>query len=228
MTTINNEPNGLYGSLGLNREEQLQTGRNDELGQSDFLALLTTQLANQDPFDPLDNKEFIAQMAQFSSLAGIEELNNGFGNLAASLSSNQALQASALVGRSVMVPTSVGYLQEGSTIDGRVNLRQPTQNIWAEVKDEAGQVIRRFELGNYSQGNLDFTWDGMTESGEQAGQGMYSISVYGQVGETTEQLGTLMRAEVNSVNLGGGNGQILLNLTGLGQVNLADVEEIGS
>ncbi len=228
MSIVTSSSENIYTSLGLNQQESLDNGRKETLDQSDFLALLTTQLANQDPFDPMDNKEFISQMAQFSSLAGMDDLNQSFGALASSLSSNQALQASALVGRSVMVPTSVGYLQQGQTIEGRVSLEQSTQNIWAEVKDVNGQVVRRFELGNYSAGDLDFSWDGMNDTGEAMPEGVYSISVYGQVGDTTEQIGTLMRAEVNSVNLGGGTGQVILNLTGLGQVNLADVQEIGT
>ncbi len=227
MTTIDNNVNPMFDNLGLSRQETLDTGRKDELGQADFLALLSTQLANQDPFDPLDNKEFIAQMAQFSSLSSLEGLNTGFNSLASSLTSNQALQASALVGRSVMVPTSVGMLESSGGIDGRLSLQQSTQNIWAEVKDEAGQVIRRFDIGSYSSGDLDFSWDGMNQTGERMPAGMYSINVYGQVGERTEQLGTLMKAKVSSVNLGSGNGQILLNLAGLGQVYLTDVEEIG-
>jgi flagellar basal-body rod modification protein FlgD len=226
MTTIN-DSNNVYSNLGLNRQESLDNGRKETLDQADFLALLTTQLANQDPFDPMDNKEFIAQMAQFSSLAGMNELNENFGALASSLTSNQALQASALVGRSVMVPTGVGYLEPGGRIEGRLALEQPTQNIWAEVKDSAGQVIRRFELGSYSAGDLEFSWDGLADDGTQMPEGVYSINVYGQVGGTTEQFGTLMKAKVGSVNLGGANGQVVLNLTGLGQVNLADVEEIG-
>ncbi len=226
MTTIN-ETNNLYSNLGLNREESLDNGRKETLDQADFLALLTTQLANQDPFDPMDNKEFIAQMAQFSSLAGMNDLNKNFGALASSLTSNQALQASALVGRSVMVPTSVAHLEAGGAVEGRLSLDQPAQNIWAEVKDSAGQVIRRFEIGSYSAGDLDFSWDGMADDGTAMPEGVYSINVYGQVGGTTEQFGTLMKAKVGSVNLGGANGQVVLNLTGLGQVNLADVQEIG-
>ncbi len=228
MSTINNDVSSLYNDLGLNKPEELESGNKETLDQSDFMALLSTQLANQDPFEPMDNKEFISQMAQFSSLSGMEELNQSFGSLASSLSSNQALQASSLVGRSVMVPTSVGYLGEGGSIEGRVSLAQSTQNIWVEVKDASGQVVRRFEMGSFGQGDLPIEWDGMSDSGDPMPEGVYSMSVYGQVGGKTEQLGTQIKAQVNSVNLGGGTGGgVVLNLTGLGQVNLSDIDEIG-
>ncbi|NVJ60373.1 MAG: flagellar hook assembly protein FlgD [Gammaproteobacteria bacterium] len=227
MTTINNDQSSIYGDLGLSQQETLDNGRKESLGQSDFLALLTTQLANQDPFDPMDNKEFISQMAEFSSLSGMQELNQNFNALATSLTSNQALQASALVGRSVMVPTSIGYLGETGEVEGRVTLNQSTQNVWGEVKDASGQVVRRFELGSYSSGDLEFSWDGLGENGERMPEGAYSINIYGQVGGTTEQIGTVMKAQVNSVNLAGANGQVVLNLTGLGSVNLSDISEIG-
>ncbi|WP_144395152.1 flagellar hook assembly protein FlgD [Pleionea sediminis] len=227
MSTINNDVSNLYNDLGLTKPEELESGRKETLDQSDFMALLSTQLANQDPFEPMDNKEFISQMAQFSSLSGMEELNQSFGTLASSLSSNQALQASSLVGRSVMVPTSIGYLGQEGSVEGRVTLNQPTQNVWVEVKDQSGQVVRRFEMGSFGQGDLPVEWDGMSDTGERMPEGAYSINVYGQVGGTTEQLGTVMKAQVNSVNLGGGTGGVVLNLTGLGQVKLSDIDEIG-
>ncbi|MCO7226159.1 flagellar hook assembly protein FlgD [Pleionea sp. CnH1-48] len=225
MNSVNNT--NPYNDLGLNRESELQTGNKDQLGQADFLALLTTQLANQDPFQPVDNQQFIAQMAEFSSLSSMQELNKSFESFASSMTSNHALQASSLVGREVIIPTSQGYLSEEGGISGRVSLTQSAQDMWVEVKDAQGLVVKRFELGSYSAGDLDFDWDGLNEHGERAAEGVYNISVFGRVGNQTEQLGTSMRAQVGSVNIGGADQRILLNLNGLGQVYLDDVQEIG-
>ncbi len=228
MNSINDNEN-VFSVAGLSRQEDLAPQANtNELGQEDFLSLLTTQLANQDPFEPVDNQAFVAQMAQFSSLSSMQELTTGFNSLAASLASNQALQASALVGRNVYLPTGVGYLEAGGQLEGRTTLAQTTQDIYMDVKNEQGELVRRVNLGAYQQGDLDFSWDGRNEAGEQMPEGKYEVSLFGRVGEQTEQLGTTMRARVSSVNLGGSSGGgVLLNIAGLGQVHLSDVNEVG-
>jgi len=224
MTTVDEN---VYSQLGLTNQQTQNTGGKKELGQEDFLALLTTQLANQDPFDPLDNKEFIAQMAQFSSLSSLEDLSTSFESLSTSLTSNQALQASALVGREVLIPADRGLLGETGSIEGQVELQSATRDIWVEVKDQSGQVVRRMNVGSYSEGTLPIQWDGYNENGDRMPPGVYQINVYGRTGDTNEQLSTQIRANVDSVSFSNNSSQILLNLGELGQVYLQDVREIG-
>ena len=216
-----------YTDLGLNA----YTGENreikKELGQADFLALLTTQLANQDPLSPVDNKEFISQMSQFASVDSLQTLVTQFGELSNSLTSNQALQASALVGRSVLIEGNEGYLFDEGVIAGQLNLDATTTNIRFEIKDEAGQVVRSIEVGTQEAGDIDFIWDGMNNDGERMPPGNYTIAAYGQVGGASEQLKTSVVARVQSVNLDSSDGLIMVNLTGLGQVNFHDIKEIG-
>ncbi|TQV84871.1 flagellar hook assembly protein FlgD [Aliikangiella coralliicola] len=216
-----------YSELGLNTHQAATREVKKELGQADFLALLTTQLAYQDPTAPVDNKEFISQMSQFASVDSLQTLVNQFGELSNSLTSNQALQASSLVGRSVLIPGSDAYLMEGAAIGGQLNLEASTTNIRVEVKDEAGQVVFSSDFGSHEAGDVDFVWDGLDSNGERLPPGLYSIAAYGQVGGSTEQLATSVVARVESVNLGGSEGGVLLNLTGLGQIEFSDVKEIG-
>ncbi len=224
MTTgISND----YSELGLNQYTAPTREIKKELGQADFLTLLTTQLANQDPLQPTDSKEFISQMSQFSSVDSLQTLVNQFDSLSNSLTSNQALQASALVGRSVLVDGSEGHLMDDSVISGQLNLAQTTSNIRFEIKDSAGQVVRSIEVGTQEAGDIDFIWDGLNNLGERMPSGNYTVSAYGQVGGSTEQLSTSIVARVQSVNLNSGNGNILVNLSGLGQVDFNDIKEIG-
>jgi len=216
-----------YSELGLSNYSAPTREVKKELGQADFLALLTTQLANQDPLEPVDNKEFISQMSQFASVDSLQSLVTQFGELSNSLTSNQALQASALVGRSVLIPGSEGYLMDDGLMAGQLNLAQTTTNIRFEIKDQAGQVVRSIEVGTQEAGDIDFVWDGMDNNGERMPAGNYTIAAYGQIGGSTEQLPTSIVARVQSVNLGNTDGQILVNLTGLGQIELGDIKEIG-
>ena len=224
MSTVNTND---YSNIGLRSQVETQTAPTKELGQSDFLALLSAQLANQDPLAPVDNKEFISQMSQFASVDSLQTLVDQFGSLSQSLTSNQALQASALVGRNVLVSGDSGYLSENSAIAGQLNLTSPTNNVRFEIKDAAGQVVRRIEAGNQDTGDVDFVWDGKNDAGEIMQPGLYTINAFGQVNGENEQLNTSIISRVESVNLGNTDGQILINLSGLGQVNFNDIKQVG-
>ncbi|NNJ71661.1 MAG: flagellar hook assembly protein FlgD [Enterobacterales bacterium] len=225
MFESSNSINSAANAIGANTERDLNE-RKTELNQEDFFALLTTQLAQQDPFKPLDNTEFVAQMAQFSSLESLQAMQNSFADLAASLTSNQALQASALVGRTVLVQSNVASFDGEQAVNGVVALSEPAQGTSLVIEDENGQLIRTIELGDLGQGPNDFTWDGTDENGNAVAPGYYQISVTGSVFGQQTNLPTGVYARVDSVNLGGAAGGIFLNLDGLGSVSLDDVSQI--
>jgi len=216
-----------YANIGLTTHTENQREIKKELGQADFLALLTTQLANQDPLSPTDSKEFISQMSQFASLDAEQTMVSQLTEMASSLTSNQALQASALVGRNVLIEGNESYLMDESVIAGQLNLDATTTNIRFDIKDQSGQVVRSIAVGTQEAGDLDFIWDGNNDAGERMPPGLYTVAAYGQVGGASEQLRTSVVARVESVNLGGADGRILLNLAGLGQIEFNDVKEIG-
>src|SRR5262245_53832534 len=127
--TINTSGLDLEG-LGLRSPADTAPVKRSELGQEDFLRLMITQFKNQDPFKPMENGEFLAQLAQFSTVKGLDDLNNSFGNLSSSVVSNQALQASSLLGRTVLVDGNMGNLDAGGQLSGAVELQSsPSQAI---------------------------------------------------------------------------------------------------
>jgi len=226
MIGTDNTVNQAYDSLGINTINPEASSGKSELSQEDFFALLTTQLAQQDPFKPLDNTEFVAQMAQFSSLESLQSMQTSFSELASSMTSNQALQASALVGRTVLVPSNVASYDGSTEIQGIVALSAPATNAVVRIEDESGQLIKTIELGDLGKGPNDFTWDGTDESGFSVAPGYYKVSVTGGVYGEETSLPTGIFARVDSVNLGGNLGGIFLNLVGLGSVSLNDVSQI--
>ncbi|MBV1910131.1 MAG: flagellar hook assembly protein FlgD [Kangiellaceae bacterium] len=227
MTIISNPTDNIYTDIGINPPPTEDTSASQELGQSDFLMLLTTQLANQDPLSPTDSKEFISQMTQFSSVDSLQTLVTKFDDLSTSLTSNQALQASSLVGRQVLIPSAVGYVPNDTGMSGQINVPSATNNLRFEIRDAAGQLVRRIDVGDRDAGDIEFYWDGNNEEGEFVGEGQYEVAAFGNVNGKTEQLPTSIRAQVQSVNLGGSDGGIFLNLTGLGQINFNDVKAVG-
>jgi flagellar basal-body rod modification protein FlgD len=227
MSVISNITENIYSDIGLNSPSNDAVAPSKELGQSDFLALLSTQLANQDPLSPTDSKEFITQMTQFSSVDSLQSLVNKFDDLSTSLTSNQALQASSLVGRSVLIPSSVGYVSDESGMSGQINLPSQVNNLRFEIRDSSGQLVRNIEVGDREGGDIEFFWDGRNEEGEFIGEGQYEVAALASVSGQTEQIPTSIRATVQSVNLAAANGGIFLNLSGLGQVNFNDIKEVG-
>ena len=128
MTTIdpNSAQAALFEKLGLTKQSDAQKANSDKLGQSDFLKLMTTQLQNQDPFAPMDNGDFIAQMAQFSTVTGIQEMNSSIGKLVEEFDQARIATASNLLGHSVLVPGNIGRADENGELHGVLDLPDST------------------------------------------------------------------------------------------------------
>ena len=225
MANVNNDLTSVLGGLGLG-EQTSNKKAPDELGQSEFLELMIAQLNNQDPMKPMENGDFISQMAQFSAVTGLTKLQESFDGLAVSLQSNQALQASSLVGRTVVVPSGIGTLPQGGTLSGMVSLDSSSSNLTVSIQDASGQVIRRLELGPKQTGEAYFNWDGITDSGVAAQPGRYYISAETQTENGTEALETLISAAVDSVTMGNGGQAMTLNLADGSAVDLSSVRSI--
>ncbi|MBQ7424587.1 MAG: hypothetical protein IJV19_07590, partial [Prevotella sp.] len=226
----------IYSEIGLSTTEATSataaaSGRNTgtyDLSQADFLSLLTTELAYQDPTDPADNKEMMGQMAQISTVNGVTTLNETVNSLAGVVTSTQALMASGLVGQSVLIDSGTGY-SSGSGFAGVVNTGAAgASNVNISVLDQAGSVVYSASVPGDCSGNLDFRWDGTDSSGAQLPAGAYTVSATGLVGGVNTQLPTQVYAGVQSVLTGSGSSSTVLNLEGLGQYNFSDVLEISN
>ncbi|AXY01649.1 MULTISPECIES: flagellar hook assembly protein FlgD [Vibrio] len=214
-------------SLQENKKTEESTGKQD-LKQEDFLSLLTKQLSQQDPFKPVSNDQMIAQMASFATVDGIGKMNSQFESLNSSMTSNQALQASSLVGRDVLVPGAAGVKQDNATMAAMVKLTQPIDNLFVRVENEAGQLVRTFEVGAKPAGDTRVLWDGKDESGNPMPAGKYNVKASGLVEGASQEFPVSTYANVNSVLLGKGDGNVLLNLAGFeSPVRLAEVLEVG-
>lgn len=210
-----------YNDLGLGLK---QTDKKAEsLGQADFLKLMTTQLQNQDPLKPLESNEFLGQIAQFSTVSGIQGLQDSFKTLSSSLTSSQSLQAAGLVGHGVLYPSATGYLDGDNGLAGGIDMTSGGQ-LAVEIVDGSGQVVRRLDYGTQPAGTTYFTWDGKDAAGNQLPSGSYGIR--GQVTRNgkSEAADTLAAGLVQSVALGS-NG-LSLNLAGIGPVAFDKVRQI--
>lgn len=204
---------------------------NNELGQAAFLELMITQMNNQNPLNPQDNSEFVAQLAQFSSVEGLERLNKNF----TSFMSNNALQASSLVGRNVTVETDTSVLQAGGIVAGSVDLAHATDDLTVKIYDESGALVQTIPVGDAAKGENVFRWDGQhlevngdllewNAGDSAAAAGEYRFEVTATQNGKAEALGTSLSANVNSVTIGE-NGALILNLAGIGAVDVTEVKQ---
>jgi flagellar basal-body rod modification protein FlgD len=194
------------------------------LTQADFLKLMTTQLQSQDPTNPVDNSQFVSQMAQFSQLTSSQDLLtsvNGLSTaLSASLQSSQVLSSTNLINRQVLVPsTTMAY--SGSSVSGAANV-SATGDVSVSIVDATGKAVRTMDLGTQNAGLSQFAWDGKDDSGNAVASGTYSMAAT----SNGSALSTYAAGAVTAVGFGGASVGTYLQVAGIGGVPLSEVAQI--
>jgi len=203
-------------------EEEKDPGK---LQMEDFMSLMTTQLMNQDPLKPMESGDFLGQIASFSTVSGISDLQDSFASFAKAMQSDQALQGSSLVGRSVMVPSSIGVMTADSPMRGQINVEEPVSNLEMKIFNESGELVRTIPMGAAS-GYTNFEWDGLNNDGEALSEGVYQFMATGSVNGQNTAFATAVVAKVDSVLVGSGGQGLTINLAGIGSVPFSEVQEI--
>lgn len=197
----------------------------ETLGQADFMRLMTEQLKHQDPLKPLSNSEFIGQLAQFSTVQGIGDLNTAVKGFGDALTGDQVLKGASLVGHAVLIPSEKLALAASGNTTGVVMAPSPgTTRV--EITDASGVVVKKIELNVEAKGEAAFAWDGLNAKGERMPAGTYSIkATHTDASGTATALNTYVDATVESVTIGSDG--LYLNLPGLGTAPLDYVLRIG-
>ncbi|MBA53327.1 MAG: flagellar biosynthesis protein FlgD [Pseudomonadales bacterium] len=219
------EANSVLSDLSIRNQPESEKSQ-AQADKDMFMRLLLAQIENQDPLKPTDQTDFVAQLAQFSSLEGIQNLASTVEDIGSVYRSSQALQATALVGREVLVDGQVGYLEAGGRITGMIEAGQASGDVMMIIKDASGQVVANRDLGNIGSAETPFSWDGKNNQGEVLPDGPYSITIEGTLSGENEALVTSIYSRVNSVSIVDNQGGMLLNLNGLGQVESSEIKEV--
>lgn len=196
------------------------------LGQQDFLRLMVAQIQNQDPMQPQVNGEFLSQLAQFSTNDGVSKMQESMQQMANSLQSNQALQASALVGRKVLVSSDSLKLDKEGEVKTAIDIPPGTSNINAYIYGETGELIKTMPLGQQNPGFFQFAWDGTGQDGKRLAEGKYKVAVHGTYMGKEVAFNTMTSANVDSVSLSQSGEGLKLNVAGVGAVSLDQVKQI--
>lgn len=209
--------------------QKAATPQNTNMGQTEFLTLFTTQLKNQDPTDPVKNEAFVAQLAQFSQLEATTAMKTSMNSLVSSMSNDRMLGAASLMGKQVAVPDGPVQVTDTTVSQGTINLPTGADGIQLQVFNDKGVLVRTQIIGAQPVGDYTLAWDGQTDGGASAPNGMYryvaTVNSKGNVSKPTVNT----YATVTGVSSAGtADGAMLLEVAGGKTVNLADVKRIAN
>jgi len=197
------------------------------LGKDAFLQLLVTQMQNQNPLDPQDNSQFVAQLAQFSSLETMQNLSTSVDGIGGMYQASQALQASSLVGRTVIVDSGSTHVDPSKDMVGTVNLPSSSTQTTVKIYNGDGDLVRTIDLKEQKAGDAKFTWDGKDDDGKAVAAGDYSFKATGSLDGKSTDLKTYLPNTVTSVTMGGAGAAMTLNLADGTNVGLSKIRQIG-
>jgi len=191
--------------------------------QDRFLKLLVTQMKNQDPLNPMDNAQVTSQMAQLSTVTGIDKLNATVQALSSSMLASQSLQAVSMIGHVALTDGDGMDLAKGNAYGG-VELTQPADKVTVQITNAAGAMVRTLHLGAQETGIVDFNWDGMTDSGSNAADGKYTFTAVSELSGKKTDATTLSYGLVNSVAQSSSG--VTVNIGNQGEVGLNAIRKI--
>ncbi|MDP1671897.1 MAG: flagellar hook assembly protein FlgD [Burkholderiales bacterium] len=219
-----NALNSVFGGDSAKTAGTAASAQPTAVNQEDrFLKLLVTQMRNQDPLNPLDNAQVTSQMAQISTVSGIDKLNGSIEKLSQSMMSSQSLQSVAMIGRQVLAAGSTIALGATGAL-GAYELAQAADRVEVTIATPAGAVVRRLELGQQAAGTAGFQWDGMTDAGGRAAPGNYVFQVTASGGGKSVAAAPFTAGLVSGVSFSAGS--LRLNLDSGTELSVADVRRI--
>lgn len=223
MSTVQNPgvTNGLLSAM--NPKSATSSTGDAAAAQDRFMTLLVTQMKNQDPLNPMDNAQMTSQLAQLSTVTGIDKLNTTVQSLMGTFQSNQSLQAAGMIGHGVLVPGSSLDLSSGAALFG-MELAGPADNVKVNIRDGAGNVVHSIDLGPHQAGTVPLQWDGLTDSGSTAPDGKYTFDVSAVLAGNATTVNALSFGQVASVSTSSQG--VKINVPNVGSVNLADIRQI--
>ena len=210
--------------LGVNKQKDEAAGSKDSLGQAEFLQLMTTQLQNQDPFAPMENGDFIAQMAQFSTVTGITEMGTSLKGIAEQLGEFRIATAANLLGSSVMIPGNYARPDESGEIHGMIDLPSASGATSLTFSNSAGDLLHTMQLGAQPSGLVGFEWSDVPQSVLDSDEAV-RIEAFADMGKGMESLTPSVFAEILAASTGDAVNGVMLDVRDYGEVRAADVKK---
>jgi flagellar basal-body rod modification protein FlgD len=214
---------GMKSFEDINKERQ---PTREDMGRQEFLTLFTAQLQNQNPLEPVKNEAFVAQLAQFSQLEALTNMQGSLESFVTTMSSDRILNSSTLVGKKVAVEGAFGYVDEFAGLEGKIDLPQGASSVQVSVFDSSGRQVADLSGGPQLPGTWPLYWDGTDSFGNAAPTGNYRMTVSAVVGGQPQNIPVNIMSTVRAVT-SGADGSISLQVDGGKTVKLSDVKHVG-
>ncbi|NIA30319.1 MAG: flagellar biosynthesis protein FlgD [Actinobacteria bacterium] len=198
---------------------------NQDLDKDAFLQLLVTQLKNQDPLSPMDNTAFVAQLAQFSSLEQLSNMNSSLQSSALVTQSMNNSVMAGLIGKNIRATDNTLNLEAGSPAGFAYQLKQGA-NVQVEVYSSTGERIRKINFGLQAEGVHNGVWDGKNNSGQDMPAGKYYFSISASDAEGNSiPTSPIVEGKVTGIRFVDGKTYIMLGNTEIDPTNIIDISE---
>jgi flagellar basal-body rod modification protein FlgD len=208
-------------------KDQGKSKTKEEMGKQDFLTLFTAQLQNQNPLEPVKNEAFVAQLAQFSQLEALTNMQSSLDTFVTAMSGERMLNSASLIGKKVAVSDSLTQLSQGGTINASIDLPEGAAGIQINVHDTKGNLIQELIAGPQIPGTTPVQWDGKDAMGNPAPAGLYRLTAQAVVNGSTNKVAVNALSTVKSIVTNPSDGSVSVEVDGGKTILLTDVKRVG-
>jgi flagellar basal-body rod modification protein FlgD len=199
----------------------------EEMGKQEFLTLFTAQLQNQNPLEPVKNEAFVAQLAQFSQLEALTNMQGSLDKFVTSMSGERMLGSAALIGKKVSVTDTPTQLNTGGDISGNIDLPTGASGVQISIFDAQGRLVQELTAGPQMPGSMPIVWDGKDAANKPAPPGLYRLSATAVVNGQTSKVPVNTLSTVRSIATNPADGSVSVEVDGGKTVLLTDVKRVG-
>lgn len=208
-------------------KDQGKSKSREEMGKQDFLTLFTAQLQNQNPLEPVKNEAFVAQLAQFSQLEALTNMQSSLDTFVTAMSGERMLNSASLIGKKVAISDSLTQLTQGGTIDASIDLPEGAAGIQINVHDARGNLVQELIAGPQMPGTTPVQWDGKDAMGNPAPAGLYRLTAQAVINGNTSKVAVNALSTVKSIVTNPSDGSVSVEVDGGKIILLTDVKRVG-
>ena len=208
-------------------KDQKKSKTSEDMGKQDFLTLFTAQLQNQNPLEPVKNEAFVAQLAQFSQLEALTNMQTSLDTFVSSMSGERMLNSASLIGKKVAVSDAFTQLNQGGTIDASIDLPDGASGIQISVRDAKGNLVQELIAGAQTPGTTPIQWDGTDAMGNPAPAGLYRLTAQAVVNGNTSNVAVNALSTVRAIMTNPTDGSVSVEVDGGKTLLLSEVKRVG-
>jgi flagellar basal-body rod modification protein FlgD len=199
----------------------------EDMGKQDFLTLFTAQLQNQNPLEPVKNEAFVAQLAQFSQLEALTNMQTSLDTFVTSMSGERMLNSASLIGKKVAINDTATMLTSGNTMDASIDLPMGASGVQINVHDSQGRLVQELIAGPQIPGSTPITWNGKDAANNPVPTGLYRLSAVAVVNGQTTPVSVSTLSTVRAISTNPGDGSVSVEVDGGKTLLLSDVKRVG-